>query len=193
MANFPRDVSATISKLIGKEIRNEMEKEALKKFQEIKDEMIQEFLNHPVTQEIKAGPSASNSSGTLGGVSNLFAFIGFEELDDPIKPIIDLLNSTKMTYGGLSPMGIKFIIFLPEARDIFSATPLPWATGRSWAEGIEKGISGLGFLLRNSSNSSRSGAAIQSSVKIRSGKYKNTQYISYIINKYDKKFKKLND
>jgi hypothetical protein len=54
------------------------EKEAKRKFKEIKAEMIKEFLSHPVTQEIMGGPTASNISGTLGGVTNLFAFIGFE-------------------------------------------------------------------------------------------------------------------
>jgi hypothetical protein len=68
---------------------------------------------------------------------------------------------------------------------------MPWASGRSWASGIEKGISGLGYLLRNRSSLSRSGQAVQSSVKIRSGSFKNTPYISAIINKYSKKFSQL--
>jgi hypothetical protein len=80
---------------------------------------------------------------------------------------------------------------MPTSEDIFTVTPMPWASGRSWAQGIEKGISGLGYLLRRRSSQSRSGEAIQSSVKIRTGKFKNTQYISALINKYSKRFSQL--
>ena len=65
-------------------------------------------------------------------------------------------------------------------------TPMPWATGRSWAQGIETGISGLGYLLRK--NDGRSGKAIQSRNKVRSGKFQNTSYISALIKKYKKEF-----
>ena len=59
-----------------------------------KSQMIADFLNHPVTQEIKGGIGATNISGTLGGVTNLFSFIGFEQGDDPITPIVEMLQST---------------------------------------------------------------------------------------------------
>jgi len=54
--------------------------------------MISEFLNHPITVEIKTGPYAENISGTLNGYGNLFSFIGFSDGDDPINPIEGLLN-----------------------------------------------------------------------------------------------------
>ena len=76
------------------------------------------------------------------------------------------------------------------AQDIFSITPLPWASGRSWAEGIERGLSGLGYLLRK--DGGRSGAAVQSRVnKIRSGRFQNRPYISALIKKYTKRFEDL--
>ena len=56
---------------------------------------------------------------------------------------------------------------------------------------IETGISGLGYLLRKSSQNSRSGVAIQSNNKVRSGRFKNVQYISALIKKYEKRFDKL--
>jgi hypothetical protein len=63
---------------------------------------------------------------------------------------------------------------------------MPWASGRSWAKGIETGISGLGFLLRKEGG--RSGKAIQSKNKVRSQRFQNTQYISALIKKYKKEF-----
>jgi hypothetical protein len=191
MATLPLDVRYSLNKQVTKLLKKEFEKEAYKEFKKIKEELIIEFLNHPVTQEIKAGPSATNISGTLNGVSNLFAFIGFEESDDPISPILDLLNNIQMNYAGEINMGNKFNVTIPEPANIFSVTPMPWASGRSWAEGIETGISGLGYLLKSGLKSSRSGAAIQSSVKVRSGGFRNVQYISALINKYKKKFEKL--
>ena len=56
--------------------------------------MIAEFLNHPISLELKGGISANNISGTLGGVTNLFSFIGFDSGDDPIDPIVEILQKT---------------------------------------------------------------------------------------------------
>ena len=89
----------------------------------------------------------------------------------------------------LKHLGVNFTGNLPLPEDVFSITPLPWATGRSWAEGIERGLSGLGHLLRK--NKGRSGAAIQTSVKVRGGKFQNTPYISAFLRKYKKKFEEL--
>ena len=87
-------------------------------------------------------------------------------------------------------MGVSFDISFPTAEEIFAITPLPWATGRSWAEGIERGISGLGYLLRKSGG--RSGAAVQSRVnKVRGGRFQNLPYISSFIKKYRKRFEQL--
>ena len=157
--------------------------------------MIEEFLQLPVTQELLQGPDGANTSGTLGGVSNLFAFIGFDRGEQPILPIIQLLENTslqflKKTGGRNLKFGIMYTVSLPTSEKIFAITPMPWATGRSWAQGIERGISGLGFLLRKN-NKGRSGAAIQTGVKVRGGKFNNTAYISVFINKYKKRFKKL--
>ena len=156
--------------------------------------MIAEFLNHSVTQEIMGGPSSSNISGTLDGVTNLFAFIGFDRGDSPIAPILSLLEATNIQYESeikRRPTGIgnRFRVTLPTAEEIFQVTPLPWALGRSWAQGIERGISGLGYLLRK--NKGRSGAAIQSRVKIRGGGFSNTPYISALIKKYTQRFQQL--
>ena len=51
---------------------------ARQRLESIKARMIEEFIDHPVSQEIAAGAGATNSSGTLtGGYGNLFTFIGF--------------------------------------------------------------------------------------------------------------------
>lgn len=189
MAVLPRDVQAAIAKQAPKALRRPFEKEFKKRFLEIKAEMIKEFLSHPVTVELLAGPSSTNISGTLGGISNLFAFIGFDSSDEPIEPILKMLENMDYNYSGEAKIGVRYYVNIPEAEDIFKATPLPWASGRSWAKGIETGISGLGFLLRKSKG--RSGRAIQSKNKVRTGRFQNTSYISALINKYKKEFNKI--
>ena len=193
MAALPPDVRNALKRQVPKAVRKSFEKETKEKFKTIKQEMIKEFLEHPVTREIMEGPSASNISGTLQGVTNLFAFIGFDEGDQPVLPIIALLESTEISYRKevkSRGLGVSFDISLPNAEEIFAITPLPWATGRSWAEGIERGISGLGYLLRKSGG--RSGAAVQSRVnKVRGGRFQNLPYISSFIKKYRKRFEQL--
>ncbi len=193
MALLPSDVQNALKRQAPKALRRDLEKEAKRKFKRIKAEMIKEFLSHPITQEIMEGPSAPNISGTLGGVSNLFAFIGFDAGNQPVAPILERLEAVSIIYNKEykeKGIGVSFNVFLPTAEDIFAITPLPWATGRSWAEGIERGISGLGYLLKKSGG--RSGAAVQSRVnKVRGGGFQNTPYISSFIKRYKKRFEEL--
>ena len=190
---LPLDVKNALLRQVPKLKRKDIEAQAKEKFKKIKAEMIKEFLDNPITQEIMAGPSGVNISGTLDGVSNLFAFIGFNEGEDPIAPILIILENVDMQYNReirRGKPGLMFKVNLPTAEDIFAVTPLPWATGRSWAEGIERGLSGLGYLLRK--NKGRSGAAVQSRVrKVRGGKFRNTPYISSLLKKYRQRFKDL--
>ena len=189
MIILPADVRAALKRQAPKMMRRGLEREARKKFKEIKAEMVKEFLASPITQEIMAGPSAANISGTLGGVSNLFAFIGFDQGEQPIAPILTLLENVTLQYDKEiknKGLGINFRANLPLPEDVFAVTPLPWAAGRSWAEGIERGLSGLGYLLRKKKG--RSGAAVQSRVKVRAGRFQNSPYISAFLRKYRKRF-----
>jgi hypothetical protein len=188
---LPRDVQSIIDAQTPKLLRVPFEKTVQEKFETLKNQMINEFLNHPISQEISEGPQASNSSGSLGGYGNLFSFIGFEEDNEPLKPILEQLQATNFKYSGDVPSGNKFSIILPTAKEIFEVTPMPWASGRSWAKGIESGISGLGFYLKLKSKNSRSGEAIQTSVKGSARRFKNQQYISVLINKYTNLFAQL--
>ena len=193
MAKLPIDVQNALKRQAPKALRRDFEKEINKKFKDLKNEMIKEFLTDPVTIELLEGAGASNISGTLGGISNLFAFIGFNSGEQPIPPILNMLEGTQIIYKQeikQRGIGVEFEVSLPTAEDIFMVTPLPWASGRSWAEGIERGLSGLGYLLRKSEG--RSGAAIQSRVKrVRSGRFQNRPYISSLIKRYRKRFENL--
>lgn len=191
MIKIPKSVIKDLERKSQKTKKRDYTKTFKKNFDKTKEEMIEEFLSDPVTVELLSGASGSNISGTLNGNSNLFAFIGFQSGDDPTKPILTLLRGISYKDAGESTKGRKFSVIMPTTDDIFSVTPMPWATGRSWAKGIETGISGLGFLLNKSSSSSRSGVAIQARSKVRSGKFNNRPYISALLKKYKKKFKEI--
>jgi hypothetical protein len=171
-----------------KEVRRIVEKE----FSRLHKEFLATFDNHPVTLEIKDGPSASNISRTLSGRGNLFTYIGFNEGSDPIKPLRELLQTYEIKYHPRRE-SLRINIDVPSKEKVFASTPMPWATGRSWARGIERGISGLGqYLVKsNKIKKSKSGHAIQVKGIVRAGKFSNIQYMSALLNDYYKKIKKL--
>jgi len=198
MARLPRGVEALIARESGEIIRRSFEKQVTARFNAIKRRMIREFLDHPITKEILAGPSSPNTSGTLGGYGNLFSYIGFYDGDEPIQPILDLFEKTALQFVGTVPDGANWTIFMPAREDVWEVSPMPWASGRSWARGIETGISGIGQYLydqRTSLKNSRSGTAIQTQQgKIRGKtRFKNVKYISAILAKYQKEFSNLDE
>lgn len=176
---------------IASSIKTSSGKILLNEIKQIKKDMMFDFLNHPITVEILAGPRAYNSSGTLGGYGNLFSFIGFNENDKPIDPILKLLNQTNYNISPFINGSSQIKFEMPSAEDIFKVTPLPWATGISWAQRIEVGLSGLGSYINKSSDISRSGEGLQSKKKQKGGAFRNTPYISSFINKWKIKFEKL--
>jgi hypothetical protein len=189
----------TLPKSIKKQVHDRLIKKEIvdisTKAQKLKQMMIDEFNSHPVTVEIKAGPYASNYSNTLVGINegNLFSFIGFEEGFDPISPILDRLNNIKITSS--TEYNNSFLnISMPQIEEIWEITPMPWQDGRSWAKGIESGISGLNYYLfstRKTFENSRSGSAIQSGKARSRARYVPTQYLTTLFKKYRTKFSSL--
>lgn len=158
--------------------------------EEARKDLIRDFVSHPVTTEIKSGPTASNFSGTLNGYGNLFSFIGFDQGESPTTPIETIL-SERLNVRVRAVGGGRFnisILNAPSKEEIFSVTPIPWASGSSWAEGIEKGISNLGSFLYKQGGAggsfSRSGTGIQIKNTLRASNFRPDSYISSMINKF---------
>lgn len=156
--------------------------------------LIREFTQHPVTKEINSGPEASNSSGLLGGYGNLFSFLGFYYGSDPTGPIYDILKekiSVSCVRRGDQGKFIAFIRNAPTKEAILNATPFDWLQGRSWVDGIEHGVSGLGQYIYNEDGfkgaNLRSTTGIQIKGKAGAGKLQNTSYISALINDFKKR------
>ena len=91
-------VSPGVMRILSNQIKNTKQFNNAAK-REIKDiekqarkEFLKEFDDHPITNEIEAGPDSSNSSGTLNGYGNLFS----------ISFIVFNLNSSSIAnWGGI--------------------------------------------------------------------------------------------
>jgi hypothetical protein len=159
-----------------------------KKFEASKVVFLQEFDSHPVTKEIQSGDG--NPSGTLGGYGNLRSFIGFENGDDPITPVREVLaTELKLARGTRRIKGqtiqYTFSIRIPQ-QSISKASRMPWESGKSWVFGIENGISGFSHYLSgrfNTPEPSRSGKGIQVEHNVRGGTFARTQYLSELFDK----------
>lgn len=175
----------------------EAQMEAQKIFDKSKKEMIQEYKNHPITQEIKAGPQAPNSSNTLGGYGNLFSFIGFpneggdptEKVEEHLKSETSLSTSPKITQSE-SKITFSFQVKAPSNDSIKESTPMPFEPGKSWVYSIERGISGLShYLYKKFLPQSRSGSGVQADNKVRDLTYRPVKYFSQILNNFKSKLK----
>ena len=133
-----------------------------------------------VTQDIEAGPNASNVAG--GG--SLFGLIGFHSGDNPIQALrAFLVRTLKVKVNNISKKDVEFsfTVDIPTKEELDALAPLPWAAGRSWIDEIERGVSGLGRFLVKQSPSSRSGNAIQVDGQVRSSSMSGQPYITKII------------
>ena len=157
-----------------------------RKIIEAQNQMVQAYEDDPVTVEIDGGVSSSNSSSTLGGKGNLFSFIGFEEGSDPTQPVKQLLrNKINFSVKALTNGNFKIEIAAPTKETLYSISPIPWNPGRSWLDGIEKGISGLGSYVYRDSPTSRSGKGIQTKTNL-GGRFSNRSYMSTILKEFQK-------
>lgn len=167
----------------------EMEKAARIRINAAKEEMLESFDNHPVTEELKDGPNAQNLSGTLQ-YGNLFSFIGFFDGDDPteaVREVLKRINYTKLkSYNqGNDISSYHFQVNVPARAELESITPYPdkWHEG-SWLYGIERNIAGFPYYLFDDDGfvNSRSGSGIQIKNRVRSGGFHPTKYITEILN-----------
>lgn len=147
-----------------------------------RSQLIKDFDNHPVTIELE---ERADSSYLIGDRNSLFGFIGFPEDEEPAEIIRNYLSSENLFT--VSPLifrrkTAKAQVSIPDTKYIFNITPMPWAAGRSWAKGIESGISGLGRFL-GKEGYGRSDMGIQVPHNLNSSTFKPTKYISYIVRK----------
>ena len=172
-------------------------KKAEERAEEAKKELLKEFEESKITQELQAGSGnmkniSRNLLGLPYGKGSLFGFIGFNHGDDPVSEVRSYLKATGHLYKtsrfqkrGKTGGTYEFKVETPDINAIESLTPMPWEGGRSWVRGIERGISGLGYYIANHSRLSRSGQGIQSkNVYNQAAMYKPSKYMSQMISNF---------
>ena len=171
-----------------------------KKVGGLKGVALREFDSHVVTKEIAQGPEGINLSNTLSGEGNLFTFIGFNKSSDPLLPVREILKSSLTLTGRQQKnrgakgagTGFRYERSFPTFAAFDLVSRMPWESGNSWVEGIEKGISGYSNYMyfkfgegkESLTAKSRSGKAIQLKKKINSGIFRTTPYITEILSNY---------
>jgi hypothetical protein len=149
-----------------------------------KDELIEEFENHPVTLELEEGP---DSDGGMLDYGNLYSFIGFTKGKNPIEPLRELLQNNisirKTSLGakyGKNIIRFEFPINGVTDAEIHHVTPMPerWSSG-SWAQKIERSIIGFTNYLfdRKGFKKSASGTGLE----IENGTHGSFNSIPYIL------------
>tara|TARA_R100000808_G_scaffold12887_1_gene31794 strand:+ start:6830 stop:7423 length:594 start_codon:yes stop_codon:yes gene_type:complete len=183
-----KSINEKLSK--NRKVRQAARAKAQERFNKAKAKAVASFKSHPVTKEIQAGPTSSNSTNTLRGYGNLFSYIGFPVGADPIGPVVSMMENVfklgkRAKKISVAQRNIKFsyAVTYPDMTDFESVSSMPWEGG-SWISGIEKGISGYSNYMYKKSNVSRSGSAFQAPKRIRSGSFKAMDYVSQIIKEF---------
>ena len=196
---FTRQILAGRGISNNKKLKALTENQALAVTKEKTKEYIAEFINHPITKDIKAGPRSEdgNSAGCLGSSrGNLYSFIGFDS--DPIDTIKQEIENAcrlrrtsfkavgKRSVGSNVTWDIQWQMSYPTVEDLkrLPEADLPRQPG-SWIDKIEKNITGLGyyFYAKRGFDQSQSGNAIQLDKKFQSGRFKRKSYFTGIIKK----------
>ena len=165
----------------------------------LKGAALKEFDNHPVTKELKQGPSGINVSGTLGGTGNLFSFIGFysgdrptDEVREKLKSYLDVVGVQRKIRGNKGVSSYRYSLTFPTISSFDSVSQMPWESGNSWVRGVENGISGFSnYMYLNYGEGrferSRSGTAVQTKKDVNVGVFRPTKYITEILDNYRKR------
>jgi len=171
---------------------NHVYPEVRNRFEQEYTTFLNEYQSHPVTQELYA--SHLNPGINYGGAledGNLYAFFGFAG-GDPAGELYNLLAENirigKQYRVNKQSKGIRYSykVYAPTMQQIFNATPLSW-TSRSWVKAVEQGISGYNRYIRGNRPSSQSGGGVLAKhSNVRSGSYKNRQYLTSMYNKFMK-------
>jgi len=188
--SFDREFLRELAK--NKEYRAEAEDLVRKEFENQKDILIQNFENHPVTQEI-GNPDSENISKTLGGYGNLYGFLGLES-DDPISPVKEVLeNKVELKTIKFKQNQIITTGSVPDLNAFDSAAALEWDT-KNWVKGIERGISGFQFFMAKLAGRSGRGIQTKTPAKPFAGgmnRFKNTKYMSELLNQFKSSLSKI--
>lgn len=170
-ANLVMEINRKIDPIVYPRIKAKIEQ----KVEDAKNDMISEFIEHPVSREIEAGPNLTSSLFLPPSHdmidSNLFNFFGFDRTkENPVIPVKEALEqNTKIILINKklnSPQNytITANVIVPSYQDLQEITPLPWIS-TSWLSAVQDGLQGLNNTIFKIFRGGRSGTAFQAKYK----------------------------
>ena len=177
-------------------LKDQALRQAQEEISKIKQELLEDYNDHPVTKELEAGADSENISQTLNGIGNLTTYIGFQEGSNPTEVVRDKLNTVTLNPKGKvsnndSNLSFEFDVVAPSIEEIESVGSLPFEQGNSWIRGIENGISGFGaYIYGRMFKNSRSGKGLQAGKSFRQGNFRPVSYMNEIMSKFYTKIKR---
>jgi hypothetical protein len=177
-------------------IKDQALQQAQEEMSKIKQELLEDYNDHPVTRELEAGADSENISQTLNGIGNLTTYIGFQEGSNPTEPVRDKLKTVTLNPKGKvsdsdSNLSFEFDVIAPSIEEIEAVGSLPFEQGNSWIRGIENGISGFGaYIYGRMFKNSRSGKGLQGRRTFRQGNFRPVSYMNEIMTKFYTKVKR---
>lgn len=181
-------LKATLERNINKQGKEKVRGMVVGRVNSAQKKALKAFDNNPYTKEIEAGRFARSRILNTG---NLYSFLGFPY--NPIPTIRAILEKkTRVSKGRKinSKNRYRFIITGPQIEDVYSATDnqLPWISGRSWVEMLDKGIGNYSNYLFSPGKTfpqSISGTAIQTKTTQRGDSQSvQSSYIKQILENY---------
>jgi hypothetical protein len=170
-------------------------------FESNKEDLIDDFEQHPISQEIE-NPSKGNISGTLssyfdydGKKPDLFGFVGFYSGANPIADVANFLQKNINISGirfirkyGKRPPRINLTFKMPSIYDfsqIAKDHTDPIVT-TNWVKAMETGLRGFQYY-KVLDGKGRSKRAVQYENKLRNGKFKPKKYMSNLLKDFKRK------
>lgn len=171
---------------------------ALTRFIFAKDDLLDSFDSHPVTQELLQNPSQEGSALVSHG--SLSSFIGFEDASLEVGKLREFIRE-KTQLGSVNDVTIRetrnsvnleFPVFYPSKQEIDEVTPTPdnWSS-KSWTSLISEGIGNAANYVFRSLGlpNSRSGFGLQiKSPRKKGGSFRPMPYINEILQNFKKLF-----
>ena len=188
---------ATNSKMV----KEKMYIKAADKFEDARNEMLKEYEDTKVVQELRYGGLSNDSA--LISEGNLFAFLGFDKSDSPATDLKEFLkdNITMAKTPRITPQNnvIKFAyrVNIPSEQKIYSDPGLKatWST-KSWVDYVQNGLGNAAqFIFKSigfASPPSRSGTGLQ----LKKGERKDAptftpmKFLNELLDDFKEKFKR---
>jgi hypothetical protein len=147
--------------------------------------LVDEIEAHPISQEIRAGESSTNSSGALGGYGNLFTFLGGFDGDVVGRIVQNIIAKSKLGRVTAVNSASKDILFRGDvALRLDQVDENLSFENRGVIDAVENGLGNFSNYVYHKGkelDGSRTGPAVQSKKKFENRSYTPKEWIGSLL------------